>query len=247
MTNNVALVNTIAPLKNVGLFSALVDRVVHRTQGLPGMAVFHGWSGFGKTFSATYAANKHGAFYVEVGDSWTRKKLCQAILQEMGMDTRGTISDLVDRIIEGLVGENRPLIIDEFDHVLAKNYFETVREIHDKSGAAIVLIGEERLPAKIKALPSDRFHNRMLDWVAAQPTDLEDCRHLARLYCPDGVIEDDLLKRVHESSQGRVRRVCVNLDRIREAMVTESLETINLAQWNNRPLFTGDIPTRRAV
>lgn len=236
---------TIAPLKNVSLFTALVDRVMNRSPHLPGMATFHGFSGFGKTFSATYAANTYRAYYVEVGESWTKKKFCQSVLTEMGLSDRGTIPDLVERVIEGLVEENRPLIIDEFDHVVNKRYHETVREIHDKSHAPIILIGEELLPSNLKSL-SERFHNRMLDWVPAQPADMEDIRHLARLYCEKVEIAEDLLKDVDQASQGRVRRVCVNIDRIREFAVTNGLDHVDRKAWNDQPMFKGEAPHRRA-
>jgi DNA transposition AAA+ family ATPase len=236
---------TIAPLKNVSLFTALVDRVMNRSPHLPGMATFHGFSGFGKTFSATYAANTYRAYYVEVGESWTKKKFCQSVLTEMGLNDRGTIPDLVERIIEGLVEENRPLIIDEFDHVVNRRYHETIREIHDKSHAPIILIGEELLPSNLKSM-SERFHNRMLDWVPAQPADMEDIRHLAHLYCEKVEIAEDLLKEVDQASQGRVRRICVNLDRIREFAVTNGLDHVDRQAWNDQPMFKGEAPHRRA-
>lgn len=235
---------TIAPLNNVALFNELVERVVNRPRHLPGMASFHGFSGYGKTFSATYAANKYRAYYVEVGESWTKAKFCRALLTELGADTRGTIADMVDRIIEHLVINERPVIIDEFDHVVARRYHETIREIHDKTGAPIILIGEELLPNKL-ATTSERFHNRMLDWVPAQPADADDARALARLYCPGLEIADDLLELITRRSEGRVRRICVNLERVRETAGLEGLERIDLATWGDRPLFSGKPPARR--
>lgn len=235
---------TIAPLTNVALFTELVSRVMNRPRHLPGMATFHGPSGYGKTFSATYAANKHRAFYLEVGESWTKAKFCRALLTELGVQPKGTIADMVDRIIEALVTTDRPLIIDEFDHVVRRRYHETVREIHDKTGAPIVLIGEELLPGEL--VPFERFHNRMLDWVPAQPAGLDDATALARLYCPEVEIAEDLLARLLERSDGRVRRIATNLERVRELAAAEALETIDLAVWGDRPLFSG-IPPRRRV
>ncbi|EGJ49017.1 AAA family ATPase [Desulfocurvibacter africanus] len=234
---------TIAPLRNVGLFHELVGRVTSRPAHLPGMATFHGFSGYGKTFAATYAANRFRAKYVEIGESWTKRKLCSAILAELGVPARGTIADMVEKIIEALAVDQVPLIIDEADHLCGGGMVELVREIHDKSGAAIVLIGEELLPDKLAKW--ERVHNRMLDWVPAQPADLDDVRHLARLYCSGLEIGEDLLAKVAESSQGRVRRACVNLERIRERAATEGQEFMGLAQWGSEALFSGRPPARR--
>jgi hypothetical protein len=55
MTQDQTPGNNVAPLRNVGLLSELVERVLNRTAGLPGMACFHGFSGYGKSFAAMYA------------------------------------------------------------------------------------------------------------------------------------------------------------------------------------------------
>jgi type II secretory ATPase GspE/PulE/Tfp pilus assembly ATPase PilB-like protein len=48
---------SIAKLGNVVLFGEALAAAAMRAQHLPGLVVFHGPSGYGKTFSATYAAN----------------------------------------------------------------------------------------------------------------------------------------------------------------------------------------------
>jgi DNA transposition AAA+ family ATPase len=234
---------TIAPLKNVALFTELVERVMERPAHLPGMATFHGFSGYGKTFSATYAANLYKARYVEVGSSWTKKRFCEALLAEIGITPKGrTIADMVDAIIEALALDDKPLIIDEFDYVAEKGMVELVREIHDKTGAAIILIGEELLPAKLERW--ERFHNRILDWQAAAPADYDDVVHLARLYCNDIGIEDKLLRKIGEASQGRVRRICVNIERVREQAIATGQLSIDLKDFDGE-LFTGRPPRGR--
>jgi hypothetical protein len=207
------------------------------------MATFHGFSGFGKTYSATYAANIYRARYVEVGSSWTRKRFCEALLSEIGIAAPGqTIASMMDAIIEALALDDKPLIIDEFDYIAEKGMVEMVREIHDKSGAAIILIGEELLPAKLERW--ERFHNRILSWQAAEPADIADVGHLARLYCGEVDIAPELLERIGEASQGRVRRICVNLERVREAAKTCGTSAISLQEFGGE-LFTGRPPRGR--
>lgn len=245
MPNNAPQVNeTTAPLTNVRLCYELMDRVVRREAHLPGMAVFYGHSGWGKTVAAILGAQKFKAHYVEVGDSWTKKTFLQKVLHAVGKPTRGTIADLVDAVIFELGVEQTPLIIDEFDFVVDKKYLETVREIHDKSGAPIILIGEELLPSKIAA-QSERFHNRVLDWVAAQPANERDTAHLAKLYCRDVTIAPDLLDAIHTRCEGRIRRICVNLDKVVEVSRLNGLDTVSLADWGDRKFFTGVAPARR--
>jgi len=240
---NRAVSGTIAPLRNVALFSELLDRVVGRRRHLPGMGTFHGPSGYGKTFSATYGAHLHRALYVEVGESWTKATFCRALLTELGVPPRGTIADMVATVIAHLVDLERPLIIDEADKVVDRGYIETIREIHDRSGAAIVLIGEELLPNKL--LRYERAHNRILDWVPAQPAGADDVAALAGLYTPEIEVRPDLAEHLARRSDGRVRRIVVNLERVREVAALEGLESVGLKEWGDRPLWTGQPPTRR--
>lgn len=246
MTEDTANVNSIAPLKNVTLMNALVERVMNRSPGLPGMATFHGFSGYGKTSAATYAAVKHRCYHIQVKSVWTQKKLCQSILLALGIQPARTIADMVDQIGEELALSGRPLLIDEADFLVAKRMIEVVRDIYESSGAAIILIGEEHLPGKLKAW--ERVHGRMLDWVAAQPASLADAKHLAGLYCPGVEIEAELLAKLHEASGGSARRICVNLDRIRELARTRGLGAVGAKEWGERQFFQGIPPhARRAA
>lgn len=226
--------STIAPLTNVALVAELAERLKERPAHLPGIGVVHGFSGFGKTFAATYAANRNRALYVEAGSSWTRAKLLDSLLLELGQPCQGTIADRMDRVIRALAETDRLLILDEFDHLVSRGLVELVREIHDKAGAAIILIGEELLPAKLARW--ERMHNRVLSWVAAQPAGMADVAHLAKLYAPGLEIAGDLLGRIHAASAGRVRRACVSIEMVRERAATLGLSAINLAAWGDAPL-----------
>lgn len=240
-------VNTTAMLTNVALFSELVTRVINRPAHLPGIGVFHGFSGFGKTCAATFAAHKTRAYYLEVGESWTKADFCRKLLIELGVEPKGTIARMVDRAIEALaMTPGRPLIVDEFDWVVKRGYLETVREFHDKSGTPIIIIGEELLPSKI-AQVSERFHNRVLDWVPAQPADVEDAMALAALYHPGLEVERGLMELLVTKSGGRPRRICVNLGRVQTLADVEGLDKVGLDQWGDRALFSGQPPARRAA
>lgn len=236
---------TIAPLKNVTLFTEALQRVINTPSGLPKMATFSGFSGYGKTWSANYASNLFKALYVEMGDSWSKHGFCDQLLAELGVPTSGTLDKKVSAIIRSLITSERPLIIDEFDIAIKKGFLDLVREIQDKSGAPMMLIGEELLPQKLEQ--NERFHNRILDFVQAAPADREDIEHLVKLYCPGVKLESDLLDALHKISQGRPRRIVVNLQRIRELSELTGQATINLQKFGMDRLATGLSPARRAA
>lgn len=246
MTEDTTSVNNgIAPLRNVTLMNALVERVMNRAPGLPGMATFHGFSGYGKTSAATYAAVKHRCYHIQVKSVWTQKHLCEMVLLALGVQPARTISRMVDQIGNELALSGRPLLIDEADFLVQKRMVEVVRDIYESSAAAIVLIGEENLPGKLK--PWERVHGRMLDWVAAQPASQSDAKHLTSLYCPGIEIEPELLAELHTASAGSVRRICVNLDRLRELARTQGLASLNRKDWGDRVFFRGQPPSARRI
>lgn len=235
----------ITSLRNVSLFMELCDRLMNRSGGLPGFGVFYGFSGYGKTRAAIYAANKTQAYYVECGDSWNRSTLADALLHELtGSTTKATVAAKVAQIIRTLSQDTRPLIIDEADHLVKKSTIDIVREIADKSGAPVILIGEEQLPVKLSAF--ERAHNRVLQWQPAEPCDLEDARKLARLFSPDVAIDDALLAHLVDVTEGCTRRVHVNIDRIGEFALTRGLQAVSLKEWGPEQSYSGQHRPRPA-
>lgn len=246
MTKTDAPVNTsIAPLRNVALLDELVVRIKNRDPNLPGFGCHHGPSGYGKSFATMYAANRHRAYHVEVKSVWTKKHLCLSILREMGIQPDRTIPFMVEQIGQQLAQSNRPLLIDEADHLVDKGLINTVKDIYECCHGSIILIGEELLPQKL--VPIERVHGRMYDWVAAEPATLQDAEHLVKLYCRGISVEDDLLGAVHDVAAGSVRRISVNLSRIHEAAVGADLSVIDLTIWQKLGgvFFTGKAPARR--
>ena len=247
MTQQESTVNftgmTTAPLQNVALCNGALERALHRPAHLPGLVAFYGPSGWGKSTAAAYCANRHRAYYVECKSSWTKKALLSAILTEMGIAPAKTLYEMADQISEQLVLSQRPLIIDEMDHIVTKKAVEVIRDIYEGSNAAILLIGEENMPAKLREW--ERFHNRMLSWTPAQPCDIDDTRALARMYCRDVEIADDLLERVLEVSRGAARRICVNIEHVRQETLVQGDNTMDAATWGQRTLYSGEAPKRR--
>ena len=126
MTENAPTVNTIAPLTNVALCVNALEQAINRPAHLPGLVSFYGPSGYGKSNGAAYAAVKYNAYHVECKSTWTKKAFLINILKEMGMAAKGTIPEMADAIAEQLALSGRPLIIDEFDHMVSRTIEELV-------------------------------------------------------------------------------------------------------------------------
>lgn len=243
MTEPTQLYNSVAPLRNVASLVSLIERVNSRQPGLPGLATFYGYSGYGKTTAAVYAANKFNAILVQVKSCWTGKKLCQSILQELAIEPRGTIADMVDQIAQELTFTNRTLLIDEADYLVARKMIEIVRDIYESSHTTVILIGEEGLPQKLQRW--ERVHGRMIAWLPAQPACLADVEHLARIYCPDIKLDAAFKEHLLAASHHSIRRVCVNLGAVKELAMTKGISEIDLSVWGKREFFAMAAPAPR--
>lgn len=246
-TGNHIVNGGLANLKNVARFLTLTTTLIGRAESLPGIGVFHGHSGLGKTHASIYGQNKTHALRLEIGDSWTKKKFLQMLLEEAGIDKpRGrTIADLTEEAIEVLGDDpGRPLFIDEADKLADKGMLELVREIYEHSRVPIMMIGEELLPEKLEKV--ERFHNRVLSWVQAEPCDHEDARKLAALYCPSVEISEDLLDRVMEKTRGKARLLVVNFNHILTHAQNTGNSQLAAADFDDGFFATGQARRHRA-
>lgn len=240
-----SIVNPIANLTNVGICAGALERSMNRPQHLPGLVVFYGPSGWGKSMACTRAANTYRAYHVECRDTWNRKKLLSAILGDMTMLPSRTLADMLDQIAEQLVASRRPLIIDEADKLIDRGMIEMIRDLYEQSNAPILLAGEELLPDKLRKI--ERMHGRILHWAPAQPVGMSDAIQLRELYANRVPVADDLLTQIVKISKGSARRVAVNLENTQEIALTEGWDLVDLAQWGVRELYTGEPPSRAAV
>ena len=240
---NINTAGNVAPLRNVMLLNALINRVQHRDDDLPGLACFFGPSGYGKTKAATWNAQETRAYWVEVKSTWSRKKFAEMILRSMGITPSRTIGDMVEQIGDQLGKSGRPLLIDEADLVAKDGMIGIIRDIYESSQGTVILIGEENLPQTLRRW--ERVHNRMLDWVAAQPADLREVGLLADRKCPGIDIAPEVRQLVLDRSQARARRIVVNLRQIAEYAIATGKTAITLADAQKITFFSGEAPTPR--
>jgi DNA transposition AAA+ family ATPase len=234
-----------ALLSNVASLLEAIEKLRTRKAHLPGLAVAYGPSGYGKSVAATVAAAEYDSVYVEAGASWTRRSLVEALAFELGVQIGRTLAQTTIEVERELAASQRIVLIDEADLLVDRNLIEFVRELHMKSGAAIVLLGEEALPHKLAR--TERVHNRVLEWVPFAPASLDDARQLAGFYVKGCQIADDLLVHLVTATRGRVRRIVVNLDRIEQEAVRDGVASADRDWWSDRPLYTSDAPRRQVV
>lgn len=236
-------VPNLAPLTNVHICRKALNTALNRGGHLPGITVFYGPAGYGKTKAVAYNANDTRAYTIEVKSVWNRKVFLQKILFEMNVPPAKTLEAMMDQICEHLVLSERALIIDEADYLVKRgaDYIELVRDIYEASNAPIMLVGEENLHNKLKQW--ERFYSRMLWWAPAQPPSLDDAALLRDMFCTKVNVADDLVAAIHRDCHS-IRLITINLDRAQSMALDLGIKTIDLAAWVDRGFYRGDAPLR---
>jgi len=212
--------------------------------GDPRMGVFYSFSGYGKTIAGAFTAARTGASYVLAQSVWSQRTLLEAIAEELGITRMDkTAPKLLRQIVDHLNYDPRDLIIDEFDHLVNKRSIEIIRDIHDATGIAIMLIGEEALLSKLKEW--ERFDNRIAVATPAQPASFADACKLRDHYCTRVRVEDDLAELFQVKCKGVTRRIVVNLKAAQRAAAEAGEPRIDRDWWGDRPIKTGAVTVRR--
>ena len=230
-----------APLSNMSRCMQLVEQLQSLPPHLPRMGAFFGPTGIGKSVAAAYTSAQLNAVFVRAVSTVTQKWLLEKLLLDLGVPrARGTLASLTDQVCDLLLDAGRPVIIDEADHVIERKLVDLLRDIHDRSETAMLLIGEEQLSENLAQW--ERVHNRMRFVPANKPTE-SDVLALRDFYgrAEGPRVADDLALHFCERVDGSLRRLAMNLHQASELALKQDLAEIDLAEWGQRPVMTGRV------
>jgi len=137
---------TIIETEAMSRFDNAVDEVTGAGRALSGFVLAYGQAGRGKSVAADRYHYQRGGAYVRVWQNWSQTSFLQRLLFEVrGKNTdmpRHTGNRCKELIVQLLQDERKPLFIDEADR-LRIDRIEDLRDIHEMTGAPVILIGEE--------------------------------------------------------------------------------------------------------
>ncbi len=243
MSQQMEIGNSVQPLTNVATMATLVKELQGRTFGMPGLGVFYGYPGYGKTFGAIFCATTFDVIHLSMQGDWTKKTFLERLLNELGVPAKRTIPDMVSQACEELAVDGRTLIVDEADYAFRRGIIELIRDLHDGSDTPIVMIGMEEFPQKLKRF--ELIDSRVMSWVAAQPATLKDAQLLASVYAAEVSISKDLLSAILERNTGNVRRTVVDIAQVRIEALAMGANSMSLADWGGLSFRRKDAPSPR--
>jgi hypothetical protein len=181
--------DAIADISNVRRLRNAAHTLLHRSRGTPGIGMVSGAVGLGKTTATRHICIVEDAVWVEALPDWTPRWMLADIAGELGAE-RAPQTERNFRMIVGALRERRRAIfIDEADRL--------VKRMH--------------LAETIRASP--QIESRVAHWVEFQPCDFRDARAMADQLC-EIVLDDDLVRHLHQVSGGSARSIRIGLERI---------------------------------
>jgi len=232
------MLNRIVPTSNLLALDEMFLQLLQTGPDDPCIGLVSGHSGYGKSKALAWARERNASVLIRAQRVWRPTALCRAIADALGVDTRGTTAQLIERIVGDLAIERRIVVIDEANYIASSEHMtEMLRDVSDLSGAPLVLSGDQHLRRELASRA--QFVNRIAHETTIDPATLEDCRKVANARCEVGVA-DDLLASLHKTAGGNLRNICVGLGRIEQVARNLGRSDLDLAAWTSqqRDLFT---------
>ena len=213
-----------------------------------GMGLVFGRPGLGKTLAVTsYHARSSTVgrvrtVFVRAMDHWNEGLMLKALLRSMGASPRAYQKGVMFDQLQDAIGEEPPVIIvDEVNKfVESRKMIGMLKDIHDVTGCAILMVGEERVDQILRRHESfyDRINLGALVHVRDQS--LQDVHAVIQQRC-EWAVDPDVCDEIY-TSVGRMsmRRVIDQIRKMESFAVSNGLKRITMADYRKMPKGPGD-------
>jgi hypothetical protein len=213
-----------------------VQGLKDRAPGTAGIVVFSGETGAGKTWGMLATKMAFDAAYVRAEAMGSASSLMDDIGFELGADMPKTRAGKFKALCAALRESPVPVLIDESEYLMRGDgvMLSMVRDLHDVTGAPIVLVGMAGIVGKLQRWPE--FARRVSQHVVFGRCSLDDTDLLAK--DQSGVtIAPCLVKEIHAECEGSVGLTVVAITAIEKFAKARGWRSIDAGQWGGRPMF----------
>ncbi|HOE18892.1 MAG TPA: ATP-binding protein [Syntrophorhabdaceae bacterium] len=178
-----------ARTSNVTAFTSALDRLLNSDEDIPKMALIYGEPGLGKTKAALWWCVQNDGVFIRTKKLMTGRWLLEEIVAELGEAPAHRTPELFRQIQDQLFSRPRTIFIDEVDYLTYDaRVIETLRDIHDITGAPVVFIG--MAGADKKLMRYRHLHDRFSEIVRFHDLTLDDVRAIADQLCEVKLLAD---------------------------------------------------------
>lgn len=162
--------------KNVKKFTALMNELQKLPGNIPKLALVYGSHGLGKSQTIQWWADKNDSVYVRAAHGMTSRWLLSEIAEELGEEPFWHTQETFMLIENHLRQNPKVIIVDEVDYLIEKSTVETLRDLHDKTGCPIVLVGMASADKKLARYP--HLVDRIYKSFRFEPFDSDDIKEI---------------------------------------------------------------------
>ena len=146
--------------KNVKNFVSLMEEATQLPNNIPKIILVYGEYGLGKSETIKWWTFKNDCIYVRANQGMTSRWLLSEIAEELGEEPFWHIQDTFNLVEQKLKQNPKPLIIDEVDYLVNNNVIEVLRDLHDRTGCPMILVGMVNIDKKLSRYPhlKDRIY-----------------------------------------------------------------------------------------
>lgn len=188
---------------NVRNFLAALTAVEGRAAREAGMLLVCGPAGHGKSRTVQWWCAMTDAIYLRAKAGMTPHWILTELVTELGFAPDRRTEVLFGQALTALANKPRPVVVDEVEHTLHDSrVLETIRDLSDLVENTVVLVGMERVHARIARYA--QISSRIARVVLFRPASVEDVAQCCREMC-EVEIAEDLIETLHTQTRGRMR------------------------------------------
>lgn len=213
--------------RNVKNFIGLMNNLIDKSSEVPKMGLVYGDPGLGKTQTAVWWTTRNDAIYVRAQNNMTNHGILEKVVEELGEAPSKKTTDLMKQCIAHLRLKPQVIVIDEVDYLINHmRIVETLRDLHDLTGAPIVLIGMQE--AKTKLGKFRHLYDRISEIVEFKPFSKEDMEVIVEELSEIKITDE--AKEIFFEKTNRFRQVIKGISMLENLAKTNGLNKIDVKQ-----------------
>lgn len=172
-------------------------------------------------------ATRNDAVYVRAQNKMTSRWLMEKIVFELGESPSRKMANLMEQCIAHLRLKPQVIIIDEVDYLISRcKIVETLRDVHDLTGAPVVLIGMQE--AKTKLGKYRHLYDRLSEIVEFKPFSNEDIEVIVEELSEIKITDE--AKEIFFEKTNRFRQIIKGISLLENLAATNGLNKIDVKQ-----------------
>lgn len=209
--------------KNVKKFVALMEEVKQLPANIPKIVLVFGEYGLGKSETIKWWTFKNDCIYVRANQGMTSRWLLSEIAEELGEEAFWHIQDTFNLVEQKLKQNPKPLIIDEVDYLVTNNVIEILRDLHDRTGCPMILVGMVNIDKKLSRYP--HLKDRIYKAFKFEPYDKQDIMQILSELSEIPITNDGLEYLATRHNQ--LRQMVKLINKIEKLAKTNELKELN--------------------